>query len=140
MIMVWLSYLLIPDPVSTPFPQRPGPQSGYSQPAAEAALKSTIVVLPLASLFLIFNMMDFILVMMFVALFILKPELSEGKAAGMKSLISTMLGGAFAWVFYWLIVAVPEYHFFVPLMFLTTLYFARRFSFDNPWANSYGSA
>ena len=140
MIMVWLSYLLIPDPVSTPFPQRPGFQSGYSQVAAEAALKSTIVVLPLASLFLIFNMMDFILVMLFVALFILKPELSEGKAAGMKSLISTMLGGAFAWVFYWLIVAVPEYHFFIALMFLTTLYFGRQIFSDSPMAKYYGSA
>ena len=140
MIMVWVSYLLVPDPVSTPFPKRPGFQPGYSQPAAEAALKSTIVILPLAGLCMTFSMNDLILVMIFSALFILKPELSEGKAAGMKSLISTLLGGVYAWVFYWLIVAVPEYHFYLALMFLTTLYFGRQIFSARPMAKYYGSA
>ena len=140
MIMIWVSYLLIPDPVFTPFPKNPGFQPGYSQPAAEAALKSTIVILPLAGLCMTFSMTDLILVMIFSALFILKPELGEGKAAGMKSLISTLLGGVYAWLFYWLIVAVPEYHFYLALTFFTTLYFGRQIFSDKPLAKYYGSA
>ncbi len=139
-IMVWFSYLLIPDPQTTPFPKAPGFQPGYSRPAAEAALKSTIVIIPLASLFFIFDLTSYILVMIFAALFILKPELSEGRESGMKSLISTLLGGAFAWVFYWLIVAVPEYHFYVALMFLTALYFGMNIFSGKPTAKYYGSA
>ena len=52
-----------------------------------------------------------------------KPELSKGREAGQNSLISTVLGGLIAWVFYCLIVAVPQYHFFIALMLFTTLIF-----------------
>ncbi len=58
----------------------------------------------------------------------------------MKSLISTLLGGACAWVFYWLIVAVPEYHFLIALMFLTALYFGINIFSGKPTAKYYGSA
>jgi len=139
-IMVWFAYLLVPDPQAAPFPQAPGFQPGYSRPAAEAALKSTIAILPLASLFFILDLTSYMLVMIFAALFILKPDLSAGKEAGMNSLISTLLGGVCAWVFYWLIVAVPEYHFFIALMFLTALYFGINIFSGKPTAKYYGSA
>jgi hypothetical protein len=139
-IVVWIAYLLVPDPQHAPYPQAPGFQPGFSQPAAQAALKSTVVILPLASLFFIFDLTSYMLVMIFAALFILKPELSAGKEAGMNSLISTLLGGVIAWVFYWLIVAVPEYWFYVVLMLLTSLYFGRQVFSGNPTAKYYNSA
>jgi hypothetical protein len=139
-IMVWLSHLLVPDPQAEKFPQSPGFQSGYSPVAAQSAFKSTVIIFPLATLFIVFNLMDFLLVMIFAALFILKPELSKGREAGRNSLISTLLGGACAWVFYWLIVAVPEYHFYIILMFLTTLIFAMNIFSAKPTAKYYGSA
>jgi len=139
-MMVWMSHLLVPDPQAAPFPQTPGFQSGYSQAAAEAALKSTIAILPLASLFFILDLTSYMLVMIFAALFILKPELSAGREAGVNSLISTLLGGVLAWLFFWLIVAVPEYHFYVALMFLTSLYFGMQVFSGKPTAKYYNSA
>jgi len=139
-IMVWFSHLLVPDPQAAKFPQSPGFQSGYSPVAAQLAFKSTLIIFPLATLFIVFDLMDFLLVMIFAALFILKPELSEGREAGRNSLISTLLGGACAWVFYWLIVAVPEYHFYIILMFLTTLSFAMNIFSAKPTAKYYASA
>jgi uncharacterized membrane protein YccC len=121
-------------------PQAPGFQPGYSEPAATAALKSTLVILPLASVFFMFDLISYMLVMIFAALFILKPELSAGKEAGVNSLVSTLLGGAFAWVFYWLIVAVPEYYFYLALMFLTALFFGINVFSDKPTAKYYNSA
>jgi hypothetical protein len=140
MIMVWIAHLLVPDPIHGKLPPRPGFQPGYSPVAAKTALKSTVVVFPLASLFITFDLMDFLLVMIFSAIFILKPELSKGKEAGTNSLISTILGGLIAWVFYWLIVAVPQYHFFIVLMFFTTLVFAMNIFSGKPGAKYYGSA
>lgn len=139
-LMVWVSHLLVPDPVAAPFPQAPGYQPGYSQPAAEAAIKSTMVILPLAGLFFTLDLTSYMLVMIFAALFILKPELSAGKQAGLNSLISTLLGGAGAWLFYWLIVAVPEYPFYVALMFLTALLFGINVFSGKPTAKYYNSA
>jgi len=140
MVMVWLAYLLVPDPRSAPYPPAPGSQHGYSQPAAAAALRSTLVILPLASLFFMLDLTSYMLVMIFAALFILKPELRAGKQAGVNSLVSTLLGGVFAWVFYWLIVAVPEYYFYLALMFLTALFFGTNVFSDKPTAKYYNSA
>jgi len=139
-IMVWVSHLLMPDPQTAKLPQMPRFQPGYSPVAAQTAFKSTAVIFPLASLFIIFNLMDYLLVMIFAAIFILKPELSKGKEAGQNSLISTILGGVCAWVFYWLIVAVPEYHFYITLMLFTTLIFAMNIFSPKPTAKYYGSA
>ena len=98
------------------------------------------MILPLAILFFTLDLVSYMLVMIFAALFILKPELSAGKQAGMNSLISTLLGGVFAWVFYWLIVAVPEYYFYVTLMFLTALFFGINVFSEKPTAKYYNSA
>ncbi len=139
-IMVWISHLLVPDPQKVTFPQKPGFQRGYSPVAAQAAFKSTMIIFPLASLFIIFNLMDYLLVMIFSAIFVLNPELSKGKEAGQNSLISTVLGGVSAWIFYWLIVAVPEFHFYIILMLFTTLIFGMNIFSAKPTAKYYGSA
>ena len=140
MLMIWLAHLLVPDPVAAKMPRPPGFQPGYSQPAAQLALKSTLVIWPLASLFIVFDLMDYLLVMIFSAIFILKPELSKGREAGLNSLVSTVLGGVCAWLFYWLIVAVPEYHFYIVLMFFTTLLFGMNIFSAKPTARYFGSA
>ena len=144
-LMVWFSHLLIPDPGYTGNqkkspPGPPGFQSVYSPQAAQKALKSTLVVFPIATLFIIFDLSGYLLVMIFSAIFILKPELSAGKEAGKNSLISTILGGACAWLFYWLIVAMPEYHFFLALMLFTTLIFGLNIFAGKPTSKYYGSA
>jgi len=139
--MLWLAHLLVPDPAGTPLlPKKPGMQPGYSLPAAQAALKSTIAVLPIVVLFITFEFTGMLLVMVFAAIFTLAPEVSKGKAAGINSMKSTVIGGLYAFVFYHLLVAVPEYHFFVALMFLTTLFFARNIFSDKPSAKYYASA
>lgn len=139
-VMVWIAHLLIPDAQRGQMPPRPGFHAGYVPKAAKAALKSTLVIYPLASLFILLDLMDFILVMIFAALFVLKPELSKGREAGRNSLISTLLGGLCAFAFYWLIVAVPQYLFFITLMFFTALVFGMNIFSQKPTAKYYASA
>lgn len=126
--LVWLAHYLVPDaPVAAATPQgvkKPaGYQPGFSAPAAEAALKSMIVVLPIAIIFIANNWTSEILVMVFAAIFTLSPDLDKGKQAGMNSIKSTLIGGAAACFFYWALVAVPEYHFLILLMFFASLCF-----------------
>ena len=139
--MVWLAHLLVPDQSgSPPLPKKPGLQRGFSLPAAQAALKSTIVVLPMVILFITFDLSSLLVVLIFTAIFTLAPDISKGKAAGVNSLKSTLIGGGYAFIFYHLLVAVPQYHFFIALMFLTTLFFAGKIFSDNPNAQYYASA
>jgi len=123
--MLWLAHFVFPDPNFTEFPVKAKYSNSYSKVAAQLALKSTLVAFPIAAVFITYGLTDYLLVMIFSAIFILKPDLTEGKEAGRNSLISTLLGGVFAWLFYWLIVAVPQFYFYLMLLLATTLFFGR---------------
>ncbi|MEA3276531.1 MAG: DUF2955 domain-containing protein [Pseudomonadota bacterium] len=136
-----LAHGLFPDPPGGPrLPSGPGAMPGYSKVAALAALKSTLVVLPIAVLFITMEWTGEILVMVFAAIFSLSPEISKGRVAARNSLTSTFIGGFAALVFYWLIVAVPEFHFFIALMLLTALLFGQVIFAGGPLAKYLPSA
>ena len=140
-ILVLLAHGLFPDPPSQhPTPATAGFQPGYSRGAASAALKSTVVMMPLATLFIAFSLTDQILIMIYAAIFSLSPELTKGSAAALKSLASTLIGGVAAVVFFFLIVAVPQFHFFIALMLFTTLLFGAGIFSDHPLAKYLSSA
>ncbi|MFV2003920.1 MAG: DUF2955 domain-containing protein [Gammaproteobacteria bacterium] len=138
--MVWLVHFLVPDPETVTFPKRPGFQPGYSAVAAQTALKSTVVVWPLALLFIANDWISQILVLIFAAIFTLMPDLEKGRLAGMATLASTLIGGVFAWLAYYLLVAVPEYFFFVILIFFLSLAFGDVIFSAKPLAKLYPSA
>jgi len=125
--LLWLAHYLVPDAPAEAVPQAAkkavGYRPGFSAPAAEAALKSMMVVLPIAIIFIANNWVSQILVMVFAAIFTLSPDLDKGKEAGMNSIKSTLIGGAAACFFYWALVAVPEYYFLILLMFFASLGF-----------------
>ncbi|WP_232771546.1 DUF2955 domain-containing protein [Colwellia sp. 12G3] len=123
--MLWLAHFVFPDPNFTHFPVKAKYSNVYSKVAAQLALKSTLVAFPIAAVFITYGLSDYLLVMIFSAIFILKPDLTQGKEAGRNSLLSTLLGGVFAWFFYWLIVAVPQFYFYLILLLATTLFFGR---------------
>jgi len=137
--MIWLAHFVFPDPTFTQFPVKPKYNNSYSRLAALTALKSTLVVFPLAAIFITYGLMDYLLVMVFSAIFILKPDLAQGKEAGKNSLLSTLLGGTFACVFYWLIVAIPQFYFYLILLLTTSLFFGRHIFSGSKMAKYYSS-
>ena len=137
--MIWLAHFFFPDPQFTHFPLKPKYNNVYSKVAAQLALKSTLVAFPIAAVFITFGLSDYLLVMIFSALFILKPDLTQGKEAGRNSLLSTLLGGIFAWFFYWLIVAVPQFSFYILLLLVTTIFFGRNIFSGSNMAKYYSS-
>ncbi len=58
----------------------------------------------------------------------------------MKTMTSTLIGGTAAVCFFFLIVAVPELHFFITLMFFFTLVFAMGMFSEKPYAVYLSSA
>jgi len=143
--LLWLTHYIVPDaPGGHVMPREakkaPGYKPGYSAPAAAFALKSTIVALPIAIVFIANNWSSQILVMVFAAIFTLSPNLDKGKEAGMNSIKSTLIGGGVAFFVYWALVAVPEYHFLVLLIFLASLGFASVIYSAQPMAKYLPSA
>ena len=142
-LMVFLSYGLVPDPATdsaNKIPASPGLLPGYSAPAAQSALKSTVVVLPLVTAFIIFEWGGQLMVLILAAIFSLSPTVTKSKEASLDMLKSTAIGGLAATVIYWMLVAVPEFYFFVVLMFLTSLLFAQVIFSAKPMAKYFGSA
>lgn len=137
--MIWLAHFVFPDPNFTQFPVKAKYNKGYVKIAAQLALKSTLVTFPIAAVFITYGLTDYLLVMIFSAIFILKPDLTQGKEAGRNSLLSTVLGGVFAWLFYWLIVAVPQFYFYLILLCATTLFFGRHIFSGSNMAKYYNS-
>ena len=127
-IAVWLvffAHLLWPDPETAPPPTRQALRE-YSPQTALAAARSTAVVLPLALLFISLQWTGQILVLVFAALFTLTADQKMGWKAARNSLVSTLLGGMAAYLFYALLVAVPQFYFFILLHLLTVLLFAHQ--------------
>jgi uncharacterized membrane protein YccC len=139
--ILWLAHYLVPDPPDIrPIPAKPGYQAGYSEIAAGRAFKSTLVVLPIAVLFIASSWTDQILVMLFTAIFTVSPDIEKGRQAGMNSLMSTLIGGTIAFFVYCLLVAVPEYLFLLMLIFVTALGFGVAINSGRPVAKYLPSA
>jgi uncharacterized membrane protein YccC len=140
-LLLWLTHYLVPDLPDAPvMPVPPGYQPGYSAVAAETALKSTLVALPIAIIFIANNWTSQILVMVFAAIFTLSPDLDKGKQAGINSINSTLIGGGVAFFVYWALVAVPEYFFLMLLMFFISLRFGLAINSGKPIAKFLPSA
>ena len=139
-LILWLVHYIVPDPEAVSMPPRRVLQKAYSFHAAQAAMKSAIVVTPLALLFIAGNWVNQILVLIFAAIFTLVPDLEEGRDAGIASFISTLIGGLFAMILYILMVAVPEFYFYVLLIFAVSMIFGTIIFSDSPAAIYYPSA
>jgi hypothetical protein len=141
LILYLVAHAFFPDPL-TDHARAPARKfrSGYSATAALDAMKSTAAILPIAALFIMLKLNSEILVMIYAAMFSMAPDVAKGKASGMKSLKSTLIGGAVAIAFYWLLVAVPGYGFFIALMLLSALMFGRGVFSDHPLSPYMASA
>jgi len=140
-IFYMLGYILLPDPpTGLATPPRKRMQKGYSRQAAVTAFQSTCAILPLTVLFMALSLTSQLLIMIMAAIFSLMPEVAKGTAMAMKTMTSTLIGGTAAVFFFNLIVAVPELHFFIALMFFFTLIFAMGMFSEKPYAVYLSSA
>ncbi len=137
-VLFWFMHQVFPNPEKSV--KSSGFQPGYSPVAAQAALKSAVVVLPLVVLFIIMQWTGQILVMVYAAVISLSPELSAGRAMGKKLLIATLMGGVVALLFFHMLASVPEYWFLILLVFVAALWFAQNMFSDKPNAKYYPSA
>ncbi len=138
----WLAYGILPDP-SGSHPDakgRGGFQPGYSAAAAHNAMKSMLVVLPVATLFIAAHWTSQALVIIFIAIYSVAPVLRISKHDTFYKFLANVLGGCAALVFYWLLVAVPEYYFLIALSLLSALLFGSVMFSDKPTAPYYSAA
>jgi hypothetical protein len=141
-VIQWLAHVVLSDPPEAcASAKRPGGfQPGYSAAAAQNAVKSTLVVLPVATLFIAAHWSSQALIIIFIAIYSVAPVLRVSKHDTLYKFLANVLGGCAALLFYWLLVAVPEYYFLIALSLLSALVFGSVMFSDKPTAPYYSSA
>lgn len=135
-----LAHGLFPDPVRAERPGKRDIDPGYLPEGARAALTTTIVVVPAMVFFLVFDLAAAAVVMVYIGFMSMGGTLAAGRQGASQNLVANAIGGLAAFIFYVVMIAVPHLHFFVVLMLLTSLLFARQVFSEAPSARYYGSA
>jgi hypothetical protein len=133
---------LIPDPVvSSAAVAPPTPKSipEASERFRSAAI-STLAVWPLLVFFYAFQLTGDLLVLIYAAILSISANLQAGLKGGTALIVANVGGGVVTILIYNLLVAVPDFGFFIVLMLLTTLLIGQRRFSDAPTAGLYGSA
>jgi hypothetical protein len=143
-LVVWLSYGLLPDPPQPPADMAAsGPAPPELPPAVErfkTAAISTLVVMPVLVLFYAFKLQSALLILVFVGLLSSQPGFASNFKAGAALILGNVMGGVAAIVMYELLAMMPELYFMVLLTFLAGLVFGARLFSDKPTAKLWGMA
>jgi hypothetical protein len=105
----------------------------------DAALKNTLVVLPVLVLFFVFNWSNALLVLIFIAILSMNPATSN-KKAGIAIIAANFGGGIAAIVAFNLLTVVPDIIFLGLLVFLAGLLFGPVLFSKKPIAQLFGMA
>jgi hypothetical protein len=89
---------------------------------AVLALRSLIVIFPLAALFQLFSLVEFMVALIMAALMALEPEFGKHLKVGKGLILANLMGGLVAVGIYKLLVWVPSFTFFLLLVLLGGLW------------------
>ncbi|MCK5651685.1 MAG: DUF2955 domain-containing protein [Gemmatimonadetes bacterium] len=131
--MLFLTAALFPDPrveevsgvapEDSPKTAGEGPESPLSPHIRAAlALRSLIVLFPLAVAFQLFSLLEFSVALIMAALLSLEPDYGKHLKAGKGLILANLVGGLMAVGIYQLLVWVPSFTFFVLLVCLGGLW------------------
>ncbi len=122
-IFAWVAFALIPGgPAEVPQPEKT--HQDYSD-NFEAAVKSTIVVMPLFLYIYLTNNPGALIILVFVAILSQETDFQSGVKSGIGLVLGNLLGGLAGIAVYELLVAVPSLLFFCLLMVVVWLMVGR---------------
>jgi hypothetical protein len=128
-VIVQLGFGLLPDPPTEEAPAVAAYQTGYHAQFVRASLATTLAMVPAMVFFLAFNIPAQLVVMMYITIIVWEGNLGHSIYDAKKYLMANLVGGLTALIVYYLLVAVPEIYFLIPVMLLVTVLFANyRFS------------
>lgn len=141
-VFVWIAHGIIPDRASvarTAAAPAAHPLMSEREQIRSAAI-STLVVLPVILIFFTLQMTNMLLVMVFIAMLALTPDVKTGAKGSAALVIGNTAGGIAAILFYNLLVAVPSFIFLILLALLFSLTFGERIFSGKPMTGLYATA
>jgi hypothetical protein len=144
--LVWLAHGLFPDPVDPGI--TPAQVAGRgaavtvrsrAEMIREAAL-TTLVVFPVMVRFYVFESLDSVLILVFIALLSIQPGFAGSFKAGKALIMGNVIGGVAAVVFFEFLVMAPLFQFMLLLTLLLGLVFGVQVFSGKPAGALYGMA
>ncbi|MBW2274982.1 MAG: DUF2955 domain-containing protein [Deltaproteobacteria bacterium] len=134
LLLIWLMFWLLPDTETAV-----ASEAAAAPPATRAqrhryALERSAAVLPLLVLVVSFHKTDQMTTLMYAAILIQAPAAAAGRQAGLGMLAGSLIGGAFAIVFYLLTTLWFSYALLIMLVLLFGLIMGTRIFSQGPWA------
>ena len=104
------------------------------------AIRSTIVIIPLAVAYMLFNWPSAVLILIFVAILSMQPAFQKGLKAGGAMVLGNTFGGLIAILCYELLTIVPELPFFLMLVMVVGLSLGQKVFSGQPSGALFGMA
>jgi len=143
-VVTWISFGLLPYKA-----EKGKEDAGHGHPPAPAvsknerfktALESAIVFYPVILTFLYFELASGLLAIVFMAILSGQPAFAKDFSAGKGLILGNIVGGIFAIILYWILVAVPDYYYMILLVFFCGLFLGSILFSNNPKGPFYGLA
>lgn len=144
--VTWFAHVLVADPPSPGGGPGNSPKGGKPVEPPPAAARAryarlnVIVVFPVLAAFFLLGLTSYALVLVYIALLSLLPNVAAGWKQGKAMINGNLIGGAGAIVFYNLLVAYPTITMFLLLTFLAALIFSDAIFSDRPAAPLFKTA
>lgn len=103
------------------------------------AINIMLVVLPVLILFYMYNWSSGMLILIFISILSMSPELSSPKV-GLVMIVANIFGGLFGIIAYKLLVMVPNFVYMILIILTVGFFFAQRVFSDRKTAGVFGSA
>ena len=142
-LLVWTVYFFLPEPSDLGESPAPAAVEKPIPPPMDrfkSALLSTVVVWPVMALFYMFERLESLLILIFIAILAQQPGFAKDFKVGKALIVGNAIGGAAALVMYEVLVIVPEYGFMLLLTLLAGLIFGARVFSGKPTGALYGMA
>ncbi len=143
-LIVWIVYAIIPNPKGAEaFIEKKAKQEvelGSETERFKIALESTLVIYPVFLMFFIFQMTDYLVILIYTAILSGMPAFAKNFKVGKFLIVGNLIGGVASIIFYNIMTVVPEFYFMLILIFLCGLVFGTRVMSGKPTGAIFGTA
>ena len=143
-LIVWFVYAIIPNPKGAEaFIEEKAKQEVKSTSETERfkiALESTFVIYPVMLFFYLFQLTDYLVILIYIAILSGMPAFAKNFKVGKLLIAGNLIGGIASIIFYNIIIVVPELSYMLILILLCGLVFGSQVMSGKPTGAIFGTA
>ena len=143
-LIVWIVFAIIPNPKGAEaFIEKKAKQEVKSVSETERfkiALESILVIYPVFLLFFLFQLTDYLVILIYIAILSGMPAFAKNFKVGKFLIVGNLIGGITSIIFYNIMTVIPEFPYMLMLIFLCGLLFGSRVMSGKPTGAIFGTA